>query len=149
MSNSKVRPGAMLDRMRATVASSAAATAAGAQTDAQGAEPQPAPAAVEAQQAPAEAQPQRRRAPRPKRTTAPAPVEAPELRSTVRYTLVLERPAHRALHIAALDLGLSASAVVRALLSEMAEDPQLAGRVAQRAAGRPAEPGRDRGGRNR
>ncbi len=54
------------------------------------------------------------------------------LRPTVRYTIELDRAQHRALRIAALDLGADASAIVRALLAELEIDPELQRRVAGR-----------------
>lgn len=54
----------------------------------------------------------------------------------VRFTVDLEPTLHRYLKQAALDADVRGAAVVRALLMEMREDPELAARVATRLGNR-------------
>jgi hypothetical protein len=77
------------------------------------------------------------RARRPRKSASapvqPNPPAAPAPRTMVRYTLDLERGLWRDLKIAAMDAGVDASAIVRALLEELRENAELTGRVVARA----------------
>jgi len=111
----------------------AAAAGSGAQPPAD----PPAPAAPSAR-------PRRQRA---TSTSSPAPAPEPRTRrqrqapepepppKPVHFTLDLARDQHRALRIAALDLGADAASIVRALLDEYEADSRLAQRVAARVRG--------------
>lgn len=63
---------------------------------------------------------------------APAAVRQPAEGRPVRFTLDLSRERHRFLRVYALDAGTGAAEVVRALLDELRDDEDLAGRVRAR-----------------
>lgn len=55
-----------------------------------------------------------------------------EKAKTVRYTVDLDPELHRVLKLYALDAGAKSAEVVRALLEELRDDPDLAARLQQR-----------------
>jgi hypothetical protein len=71
--------------------------------------------------------------------TAPAWPRAPRRPPTTRYTIDLEHRHRDSLRARAQESGTTASAIVRALLDLVEDDPALAGRLAETT-------GQDRGG---
>lgn len=68
---------------------------------------------------------------------APPPELPLDQDKNFRLTVEIPRQLHRALRVWALDHDLDASAVVRALLAELGESPDLGRQVAARAARTP------------
>lgn len=75
----------------------------------------------------------------PKPKPAPAGGDLGRGAEFTNFTVALERSQHRELRVWALDHRTEASAVIRALLAELAESPELAAKVAARVAAAKAQ----------